>query len=49
LIDVVPRCGVVILDSVFTSSNSQTGATMSMPAKKVVKFKAGTKLTDMVK
>ena len=29
--------------------NPQTGATMSIPAKKVVKFKAGTKLTDMVK
>ena len=29
--------------------NPQTGETMSIPAKKVVKFKAGTKLTDMVK
>ncbi len=29
--------------------NPQTGATMSIPAKKVVKFKAGTKLVDSVK
>ena len=29
--------------------NPQTGETMNIPAKKVVKFKAGTKLTDMVK
>ena len=29
--------------------NPQSGATMNIPAKKVVKFKAGTKLTDMVK
>ena len=29
--------------------NPQTGATMNIPAKKVVKFKAGTKLVDSVK
>jgi len=29
--------------------NPQSGKTMSIPAKKVVKFKAGTKLTDLVK
>ena len=29
--------------------NPQTGETMNIPAKKVVNFKAGTKLTDMVK
>jgi len=29
--------------------NPQTGETMNIPAKKVVKFKAGTKLTDLVK
>lgn len=29
--------------------NPQSGETMSIPAKKVVKFKAGTKLTDAVK
>jgi len=29
--------------------NPQTGKTINIPAKKVVKFKAGTKLVDMVK
>jgi len=29
--------------------NPQSGETMSIPAKKVVKFKAGAKLTDSVK
>jgi DNA-binding protein HU-beta len=29
--------------------NPQSGQTMSIPAKKVVKFKAGTKLVDSVK
>ena len=29
--------------------NPQTGETMNIPAKKVVKFKAGTKLVDSVK
>jgi DNA-binding protein HU-beta len=29
--------------------NPQTGATINIPAKKVVKFKAGTKLVDSVK
>ena len=29
--------------------NPQSGETMNIPAKKVVKFKAGTKLTDSVK
>ena len=29
--------------------NPQTGEAMNIPAKKVVKFKAGTKLTDSVK
>ena len=29
--------------------NPQTGETMNIPAKKVVKFKAGTKLVDLVK
>jgi len=29
--------------------NPQSGEPMNIPAKKVVKFKAGTKLTDMVK
>jgi DNA-binding protein HU-beta len=29
--------------------NPQTGATMNIPAKKVVKFKAGSKLVDSVK
>jgi DNA-binding protein HU-beta len=29
--------------------NPQSGKTISIPAKKVVKFKAGTKLTDLVK
>ena len=29
--------------------NPQTGATINIPAKKVVKFKAGTKLFDSVK
>jgi DNA-binding protein HU-beta len=29
--------------------NPQSGQTMSIPAKKVVKFKAGAKLTDSVK
>ncbi len=29
--------------------NPQSGKTMSIPAKKVVKFKAGTKLVDSVK
>jgi DNA-binding protein HU-beta len=29
--------------------NPQTGETMNIPAKKVVKFKAGTKLVDSMK
>jgi len=29
--------------------NPQSGKTINIPAKKVVKFKAGTKLTDLVK
>jgi DNA-binding protein HU-beta len=29
--------------------NPQTGAAMQIPAKKIVKFKAGSKLTDAVK